>query len=103
MAGRLSGTLGAADSLPPPLAFVFLLFASWVNREQQAVIIYPLEENRVLRTARRPRRLRVTNDQRRRLAAKGKVLGRRRLGGDRRHRYAGHHPAVVPPACGEET
>src|SRR5262245_62296256 len=79
MAGRLSGTLGAAGSLPPPLAFVFLLFASWVNREQQAVIIYLLEENRVLRTARGPRRLRLTNDQRRRLAVKGKVLGRRRL------------------------
>jgi hypothetical protein len=37
------------DSLPPPFAFVVLLFAGWVNRQQQAVIDYLLEENRVLR------------------------------------------------------
>jgi hypothetical protein len=69
------------DSLPPPLAFVVLLFAGWVNRQQQAVIDYLLEENRVLRTAHGARRLRLTDDQRRRLAVKGKVLGRRRLAG----------------------
>ena len=69
------------DSLPPPLAFVVLLFAGWVNRQQQAVIDYLLEENRVLRSAHGPGRLRLTDDQRRRLAVKGKVLGRRRLVG----------------------
>jgi transposase InsO family protein len=69
------------DSLPPRLAFVVLLFAGWVNRQQQAVIDYLLEENRVLRTAHGPRRLRLTDDQRRRLTVKGKVLGRRRLAG----------------------
>jgi len=42
------------DSLPPPLAFVVLLFAGWVNRQQQAVIDYLLEENRVLRAAHDP-------------------------------------------------
>jgi hypothetical protein len=67
------------DPLPPPLAFFFLLFAGWVNREQQAVIDYLLEENRVLRAVQHSRRLRLTDDQRRRLAVKGKVLGRRRL------------------------
>jgi hypothetical protein len=35
------------DSLPPPLAFLVLLIAGWVNRQQQAVIDYVLEENRV--------------------------------------------------------
>src|SRR5439155_21938921 len=69
------------DSLPPPLALVVLLFAGWVNRQPQAVIDYLLEENRVLRAAHGPRRIRLTDDQRRRLAAKGKVLGRRRLAG----------------------
>jgi len=69
------------DSLPPPLAFVVLLFAGWVNRQQQAVIDYLLEENRVLRAALGSRRLHLTNNQRRRLAVKGKVLGRRRLAG----------------------
>src|ERR1700681_1589834 len=50
-------------------------------RHAQAAIEYLLEENRVLRAAHGPRRLRLTNDQRRRLAVKGKVLGRRRLAG----------------------
>ena len=67
------------DPLPPPLAFFFLLFSGWVNRQQQAVIDYLLEENRVLRAAQGSRRLRLTDDERRRLAVKGKVLGRRRL------------------------
>jgi transposase InsO family protein len=67
------------DPLPPPLAFFCLLFAGWVNRQQQAVIEYLLEENRVLRAAQPSRRLRLTDDQRRRLAVKGKVLGRRLL------------------------
>jgi putative transposase len=67
------------DSLPAPFVFVVFLVAGWVNRQQQAVIDYLLEENRVLRAAHGPRRLHVTDDQRRRLAVKGKVLGRRRL------------------------
>ena len=67
------------DPLPPPLAFFCLLFAGWVNRQQQAVIDYLLEENRVLRIAQGSRRLRLTDDQRCRLAVTGKVVGRRRL------------------------
>ena len=65
--------------VPPPLAFFLLLFSGWVNRNQQAVIYYLLEENRVLRAVNGSRRLRLTDDQRRRLAVKGKVLGRRQL------------------------
>jgi len=65
--------------LPPPLAFVSLLLAGWVNRQQQAVIDYLLEENRVLRAAHGSRRICLTDDQRRRLAVRGKVVGRRRL------------------------
>jgi putative transposase len=67
------------DSLPRPLTFLLLLVSGWVNRQQQAVIDYLLEENRILRAAHAPRRLRLTDDQRRRLAVKGIVLGRRRL------------------------
>jgi putative transposase len=66
------------DSLPRPLAFLLLLVSGWVSQQQQAVIDYLLEENRVLRAAHTPRRLRLTDDQRR-LAAKGMVLGRRQL------------------------
>ena len=36
------------DQLPPPLAFFFLVFSGWVNGQQQVVIDYLLEENRVL-------------------------------------------------------
>jgi hypothetical protein len=67
------------DALPPPFAFFVLLFAGWVNRQQEAMIDYLFEENRVLRAAQGSRRLRLTDDQRRRLAVKGKILGRRRL------------------------
>jgi transposase InsO family protein len=77
--GQRLAHASAVDSLPPPLAFVVLLFAGWVNRQQQAVIDFLLEENRVLRAAHGSRRVRLTDDQRRRLAVKGKVLGRRRL------------------------
>jgi hypothetical protein len=67
------------DPLPPTLAFFFLLFSGWVNRRQQAVIDYLREENRILRAAYGPRRVRLTDDQRRRLAVKGHALGRRHL------------------------
>jgi hypothetical protein len=37
------------DPLPPPLAFLCLLFTGWVNRQQQAVIDYlSAAENRIL-------------------------------------------------------
>ena len=67
------------DSLRHPLAFLLLLVSGWVHRQQQAVIDYLLEENRILRAAHASRRVRLTDDQRRRLAVKGVVLGRRRL------------------------
>jgi TonB family protein len=54
--------------------------AGWVNQHQQNVIDYLHEENRVLREQLGRRRLRLTGHQRRRLAAKGKLLGRKILG-----------------------
>ena len=53
--------------------------AGWVNREQLAVIEYLKEENRVLRELHGKKRLRFTDDQRRRLAVKGRALGCRVL------------------------
>jgi hypothetical protein len=55
--------------------------AGWLNREQRQVIDYLQEENRTLQEQLGRRRLRLTDDQRRRLAAKGKLLGRKFLGG----------------------
>jgi len=64
---------------PIALQYLLLMFAGWVNRHQQQVIDYLLEENRVLREQLGGRRLRLTDDQRRRLAVKGKALGRKAL------------------------
>ncbi len=61
--------------MPPALAFLLITFVGWVNRRQKKVIDYLLEENRVLREQLGGRRLRLTDTQRRRLAAKGRVLG----------------------------
>ena len=66
-------------SIPPSLQFFLLVFAGWASRRQQAVIGYLLEENAVLREQLGGRRLRLTDGQRRRLAAKGKALGRKAL------------------------
>ncbi len=61
------------------MQMILVALAGWVNQQQLAVIEYLKEENRVLREHVGRRRLRFTDDQRRRLAAKGKVLGRRVL------------------------
>ena len=62
-----------------PLQMLLLTVADWVNRHQADVIEYLVEENRVLKEQIRGRRLRATDDQRRRLAAKVKLLGRKAL------------------------
>src|SRR5262245_3187282 len=67
------------DLLPPPLAILVLLFAGWVNRQQQAVIDYLLEENRILRAAHGTQRIRLTDEKRRRLAVKVHTRGHLRL------------------------
>jgi putative transposase len=61
------------------LQVLLVTLAGWVNRHQQHVIEYLEEENRVLKAQVTGRRLRLTDDQRRRLAAKGRRLGRRVL------------------------
>jgi hypothetical protein len=57
----------------------FLVFAGWVNREQQEVIEYLRTENQVLREELGKKRILLSDDQRRRLGVKGKILGRKRL------------------------
>ena len=61
------------------LHFLLMIFAGWVNRRQQGVIEYLQEENRVLREQLGGKRLLFTDRQRRRLAAKAKVVGRNGL------------------------
>jgi len=62
-----------------PLKLPLVTFAGWVSREQAQIIAYLLEENRVLEEQLHGKRLRLNDEQRRRLAAKGKVLGRKLL------------------------
>jgi hypothetical protein len=63
-------------SLSHPLQFLLVALAGWVNQQQRDVIDYLQEENRVLREQLGIKRLRFTDDQRRRLAAKARTLGR---------------------------
>ena len=53
--------------------------AGWVNRHQQDIIDYLLEENRIFKQQLSGRQLRLSDDDRRRLAAKAKLLGRKIL------------------------
>src|SRR3954454_6100121 len=62
-----------------PFRFVLIAVAGWMNQHQVQMIEYLREENRVLREQLGDRRLRFTDDQRRRLAAKAKGLGRKLL------------------------
>ena len=59
--------------------FLLLVLAGWVNRQQQDVIDYLQEENRVLRAGLRGKRLSLSDDERRRLAVKAQALGREAL------------------------
>ncbi|MAT15366.1 MAG: hypothetical protein CMJ46_08865 [Planctomyces sp.] len=62
-----------------PWYLLVLSLASWLNREQQQAIEYLQTENRVLREKLGTKRILLSDDQRRRLAVKGKQLGRKML------------------------
>lgn len=66
--------------MPPGLQVLAVILAGWLNERQRQAIEYLREENRVLREQLRGRRVLLNDDQRRRLAAKGRVLGRKLLG-----------------------
>ena len=68
-----------ADKVLNPFQFVVIVLAGWMNRRQQNVIEYLRQENRILREQLGERRLRFTDDQRRRLAVRAKGLGRKLL------------------------
>ena len=62
-----------------PFHLLVIALAGWLNRQQQVVIDYLIEENRVLKEQLGGQRLRFTDEQRMRLAVKAKLLGRRGL------------------------
>jgi putative transposase len=61
------------------LHVLIAMVAGWLQRHQQQVIAYLVEENRVLKAQLGGRRLRLTDTERRRLAALAHPLGRQRL------------------------
>jgi putative transposase len=62
-----------------PFRFLLISVAGWMNQHQQHAIEYLREENRVLRAQLGNRRLHFTDEQRRSLAARAKLLGRKLL------------------------
>jgi hypothetical protein len=62
-----------------PFRLLLVSIAGWLSQQQRDAIDYLREENRVLREQLGGKRLGLNDDQRRRLAAKAKVLGRRIL------------------------
>ena len=62
-----------------PFRLLLISLAGYLNQQQQEVIDYLQEENRVLHEQLGGRRLRLNDDQRRRLAVRAKKLGRRVL------------------------
>jgi hypothetical protein len=62
-----------------PFRFLLFAVAGWMNQKQQHAIEYLWEENRVLRAQIGGRRLPFTDDQRRSLAAKARLPGRKML------------------------
>jgi hypothetical protein len=67
-----------------PLHLLITFLVGWLQHEQHQVIQYLREENQILKLRLRTRRVRFTDDERRRLAASGAVLGRRLLARSRR-------------------
>ena len=61
------------------LHVLIAMLAGWLQRQQQQVITYLQEENRVLKAQLGSQRLRLTDTERRRLAALAYPLGRKRL------------------------
>jgi putative transposase len=66
-------------SLQQPSQLLLLILAGWSDRRQQDAIEYLLTENRVLREKLGKNRILLSDDQRRSLPVKGKILGRKML------------------------
>lgn len=72
-----AGTL--MDFVLQPWQLYFVILAGWINRQQQEAFEYVRTENQVLKEKLGPKRILLSDDQRRRLAINGKILGRKRL------------------------
>jgi len=66
-------------TLAPGSSLVLVSLAGWINRHQQAVIEFLRTENQVLQEKLGKKRILLDDNQRGRLAVKGKILGLKRL------------------------
>ena len=62
-----------------PWQLLIIIVSAWMTKFQQELIDYVLTENQVLKEKLGCKRILLNDDQRRRLAVKGKILGRKRL------------------------
>ena len=62
-----------------PWTLFTVAVAGWMSRQQQEVIAYLREENKILREKLGRKRILLSIEQKRRLATKGKILGRKQL------------------------
>ena len=67
------------SSIMQPWHLLVVILASWINRHQQAVIDFQGAQIQVLMGKLGRKRILLNDDQRRRLAVKGKILGRKAL------------------------
>ena len=63
-----------------PLQYVIATLTLWLNRQQQEVIDYLKEENRLLKAKLGGQKIHFTDAERRRLAIRAKAIGRKLLG-----------------------
>lgn len=61
---------------PAALQIVLMALTGWLDRRERQAVAYLIEENRLLRRQLGNRRLRLTDDDRRRLAARAYRVGR---------------------------
>jgi hypothetical protein len=64
---------------PVALQVVLSVLTGWLDRREREAVAYLIEENRLLRRQLNGRRLRLTDDDRRRLAARAYRVGRSAL------------------------
>ena len=62
-----------------PWQLLVIIVSAWMTKAQQELIDYVITENQVLKEKLGAKRILLNDDQRRRLAVKGKILGRKRL------------------------
>jgi hypothetical protein len=62
-----------------PWYLLLVLLSEWVRQQQEKVIEFQRAQIEILMKDLGPQRIRLSDDQRRRLAVKGKVLGRKKL------------------------